>query len=156
MPSTSEHLRTLIDSWPEQPSGSNAAQLLEVAEALLDGGDQDRHLWIDWLETTSRPDYLTSLENAKTRNRWADASLKAIRASRYDLHTMMRRRVSEHPDKILFRELEDDGTIDWSWQVIWRRVRSFAASFLKHRGDGPVSLSSRQIRLTVPAAILPV
>lgn len=131
----SEHLRTLLYRWAEQPSADCAVELLTEAVAELEQPGEDIKLWVDWLESTSRPAYLTALPDAEHRNCWADASVKAVRASHYDLHTMMSQRVNEHPEKTLFRELEGDTVSDWSWQVVWRRVRAYAAAFLAERGD---------------------
>jgi long-subunit acyl-CoA synthetase (AMP-forming)/GNAT superfamily N-acetyltransferase len=135
------NVKQLLDPWRGYQSAGikgGATALLQASEAFMaqEGGDESA-FWREWLDATGRPQYLTDLPNPESRSQWADLAVGAIRKSGYGLYEMVSRRADEHPERTLFREVDGGELIDWSWEVIWRRVQSYAATLLADSSKPP-------------------
>ncbi|MGA3013330.1 MAG: GNAT family N-acetyltransferase [Bacteroidales bacterium] len=127
----------LLNRWktrnPSQHSDAELALLL-LQEAGNDLSAEkadlvDRESWIDFLDTTKKPDFLKSLKNDSARIQWAEVVFKILQHAGYNLRDMMDSRVREHSDKILFREMASPNPVEWSYEQIQRHLREIAAVF---------------------------
>ena len=99
---------------------SEAQALLNFVDSIITSGQGesiDSELWHDYLNTTGRPEFLTSLDTPVARSQWADLMFGIVDASQYTLLTMMQQRVREHPVRALFRELNNGPSL-WSYEQV--------------------------------------
>ena len=87
-----------------------------------------RPVWHDYLNITRRPDFLSNLESHEARLQWADCMFRIVDLSRYTLRDMLEQRVNEHPQRLLFREV-DNGHSQWSYQQVFSYMKKIAAVF---------------------------
>ena len=85
-------------------------------------------LWHEYLNITRRPDFLNNLGSHEVRLQWADCMFRIVDLSRYSLRDMLEQRVSEHPQRLLFREV-DNGHSQWSYQQVFSYMKKIAAVF---------------------------
>ena len=129
-------LLTLLEPFrtPADPQGSHhpgALALLARVGNILDSGHValiNRVLWHDYLDTTRRPDFLSSLGSDEARLQWAGQVFRIVDCSRYNLRNMLEQRVHEHPQRLLFREA-DNGHTQWSYRQVFSYMKKIAAVF---------------------------
>ena len=127
----------LISQWKEKVSSEKgdpdlAMLLLEEAESILanqHAGQEERTVWIDFLDTTKKPEFLKSLKDDSARIRWTEVVFKILQYTDYSLSDMMDSRVREHPGKTLFREMTSTNPVEWSYEQIQRHLYEIAAVF---------------------------
>ncbi|MCB2213570.1 GNAT family N-acetyltransferase [bacterium] len=142
---TLSQLTDHLAAWASRPEDSD--QRTSLASAVLDAAadtlddvddpvtDQQRDMLIQFLEDTSRPDYLEALPDDDARHRWSDVALSAVERSGYTLETMLNARVREIPSQTYFEELKPGDSIRWSYAQVQRRVQAITAVFLRDSGD---------------------
>ena len=110
---------------------TEARALLAYVVDILESGQRElisNPLWHDYLNVTRRPDFLNSLGSHEVRLQWADHMFRIVDFSQYTLHNMLEQRVSEHPQRLLFREA-DNGKSQWSYQQVFSYMKKIAAVF---------------------------
>jgi len=110
---------------------SEAQALLSFVDGIISSGQVESissEFWHDYLNITRRPEFLTSLDSAEARGQWADHMFRIVDASKYTLLTMLEQRVSEHPKRPLFREV-DSGPSLWSYEQVFAYMKKLAAVF---------------------------
>lgn len=137
MSTPAEQLALLLNPWRDPASfdataGSveKARDLLELVEGLLNEGGVGAvptATWHAYLEHTRHPDFLTTLPDAATRDRWAETTFTICEGLNFGLGHLLTQREARHPKRILFRELSESGGGQWDYTGILRRVRSVAA-----------------------------
>ncbi|MCP4044381.1 MAG: AMP-binding protein, partial [Gammaproteobacteria bacterium] len=108
-----------------------AQALLACVEKLVDSGqseDISPKIWHDYLNISGRPGFLKGLESHKDCYRWADLMFGIVDSSKYTLQTMFEQRVEEHPERLLFREV-DKGALLWSYEQVFAQMKKIAAAF---------------------------
>ncbi len=108
-----------------------AQALLVFVENILAAAQQDeisQSLWHQYLDATGRPDFLGALETHEARCRWANCMFHIIDMSQYSLLKMFEQRVSEHPERALFRELDKAVSL-WSYAKVFAYIKKIAAVF---------------------------
>ena len=108
-----------------------AQALLSCVDNIMASGQSEsihKELWHDYLNTTGRPEFLTSLGSAEARSQWADLMFGIVDASQYTLLTMLQQRVREHPVRPLFRELNNRPSL-WSYEQVFAYMKKIAAAF---------------------------
>ncbi|HPS62508.1 MAG TPA: GNAT family N-acetyltransferase [Bacteroidales bacterium] len=136
-------LHDLLARWKKQESpsgapGKPAASLLKAALKLIEQGrtgDLSRNEWIDFLETTRMPAFLTALGSGEARKQWTEVVFTILQHTGYDLRDMMEQRVARHPNHILFRDMSSPLPIEWSYEQIYRHLKEIAALF--HASSSP-------------------
>ena len=116
----------------ETRSAKSATDNLLLVESLIDPANRDslkNTTWHEWLNLTSRPEFLQSLASREQRYRWADLVFKVIRQSNYTLETMLSQRISEHPKRILFQDMSAKTPARWTYEQIGRHIREIATVF---------------------------
>lgn len=117
----------------------SAMQLLEEAESIrpqkMDA--VSREVWIDFLDTTKKSDYLESLKDDGARLRWTEVVFRILQHTGYGLRDMLESRVNEHPDRIFFREMTAPSPVEWSYEQIHRHLREIAAVFYHSAKTAP-------------------
>lgn len=125
-------LQDLLDAWLADPTPPAALALLEEAEKILAAGAVGLvapELWHLYLNETRRTVFLRALPDAPARERWAETTFPVIRATDFGLEALLRQRVAEHPHRTLFEEMEAGDLRSWSYEAIYRRIRTIAAVF---------------------------
>jgi long-chain acyl-CoA synthetase len=121
----------------------SASALLTNAEELIRAGaPTEDSVWHDYLDQTSKPPFLRALPDAAARERWAESAFAAIRRSSYSLRTMLERRVSSHPDRILFEDRREVDSPSWSYAAVAAYTRAIAGLFLGCFGTPRVAIFS--------------
>ncbi|MFH1276960.1 MAG: GNAT family N-acetyltransferase [Candidatus Eisenbacteria bacterium] len=120
-------------------AAGDALRLLEAAERLIASGaaEGEPGFWHDYLDRTRRSAFLRALPDDEGRGRWAETAVAAIEASDYRLETLMEQRLRAHPDRVLFQEGIGGGARRWTYAQAARRIRSYAAVFLKETEGAP-------------------
>ena len=110
---------------------TEAHTLLNFVDDILKSDQYElisREVWHDYLDTTRRPDFLCNLDSHEARLQWADLMFRIVDFSRYSLRNMLEQRVNEHPQRLLFREV-DNGHSQWSFQQVFSYMKKIAAVF---------------------------
>jgi len=130
----------VLQAWRDGMSAQQAIEALDEAATLLEENLNDPAIWHFWLDETRHPDFLESLPDTRSRHRWCDLAVSAIRLSNYTLETLLDQRVERHPDLPLFRTgTEADGQ-QWSYAAVRRRSRAFAAAVAQLNDQPRVAL----------------
>jgi long-subunit acyl-CoA synthetase (AMP-forming) len=122
------------------PSPGQALGLLEAVQELLGSGraaEVPAPEWHRYLDLTRRPSFLQALPDREARYAWADTTFELIPLSGYGLETMVTQRATEHPERALFQEFAGAEARTWSYEVVSRRLRTLAATFLTAVPEGP-------------------
>lgn len=109
-----------------------AVKLLESMETLLESREVDqlnRSELLDYLYWTAKPSFLTSLQDLRTCNRWAETTFQLIRQTVYTLEDMWVKRVEEHGERTYFQEYIEGIPTNWSYHRIYERLKQYAAVF---------------------------
>ncbi len=123
---------------------TEALELLNSAEASLDKGNSiAKSSWFDWLDVTSRPEYLIALGDIENRERWAEVVFKVIQQTEYSLKDLFEQRLKEQPLKVLFQDMASSVPTCWSYEQVNRYVRQTAAVFHRAvKGESRVAIFS--------------
>jgi long-subunit acyl-CoA synthetase (AMP-forming)/GNAT superfamily N-acetyltransferase len=111
---------------------TEAGALLTLVDKLL--SDQDSQtpindkVWHKYLDITRRPCFLNSLGTHENRLRWAGQMFRIVESSGYNLLNMLQQRVEEHPERTLFRELDNQNS-QWSYESVFAYIKKIAAAF---------------------------
>lgn len=121
-----------------EPSDEETGIPAEAAHALLDFvertissgriGEIANPHWHEYLNLTGRPRFLESLPSPEDRHRWADMMFNLVETSGYTLRKMWEQRVSEHPKRPYFRELDKQLSL-WSYEQVYAYMKKIAAAF---------------------------
>lgn len=134
-------LEESLSEWRSTPgSAPHAEAVLAAAEKLLQGGPPTSTLkeaWFAYLDETRRPAFLLALPDNETRARWAETTFPVIEHLGYGFEEMFLQRVTEHPDRALFREIEGGEPRDWSFETVHRRLRTIASVFWSTHTEPP-------------------
>jgi long-chain acyl-CoA synthetase len=140
MSDTRHTLEHGLRAWESGASPADALALLETVERLLQSGAATgvpADAWHRYLDLTRRPAFLQALPDRERRYAWAETTFELIPLSGYSLEVMLAQRLSEHPDRVLFQESWGPEARTWSYEVVARRLRAYAATFLTAEPDGP-------------------
>lgn len=110
-----------------------ADRMLQAARDLLAGGGVAGLPAEDWrrfLGVTRHPRFLTALPDDAARTAWAETVFTVVEEIRFTLGDLLDQRCAEIPDRVLFQDLQEQGTGAWTYKQVRRRVRSTAAVFL--------------------------
>ncbi len=116
-----------------------AMRLLHEAGSLFLANEAnlvEREVWLDFLDTTKKKDFLKALRDDDARMQWAEVVFKILQHTNYCLQDMVDSRVREHPERILFREMGSLNAVEWSYEQIQRHLREVAAVFY-HSAKAP-------------------
>jgi len=108
-----------------------AEEILELALSSSNTKKYSNTIWHQYLELTSRPDFLSSLKTDDSRKRWAESTFQIIKKSQYKLEDMFRFRAHNIGERILFREFGSVSGNRWNYSHVYDRIRAFASVFLK-------------------------
>lgn len=130
---------------PPDPSGSSRAFPGTGVEALADlsateaaaralvrpvRDPEERATWAAWLDATSRPAYLGSLDD-EGRGRWGETVLRVLDALAFGLGDLFEQRVAVLGTHPLFVERGGGAPRTWSYEKIARRIERIAATLLR-------------------------
>jgi long-chain acyl-CoA synthetase len=90
----------------------------------------EKSFWSEFLNVTYMPDFLELLPDENARNQWAEKSLEIIRKTNFNLLDMFSQRTSRHPEKVLFRQVTEGNSIDWTYEKIFSYTKEIAAAIL--------------------------
>ncbi|MCP4725372.1 MAG: long-chain fatty acid--CoA ligase [bacterium] len=112
-------------------SYTSAIRILEAAEDILDKTDKVSERTVKvlkrYLKLTGANSYIRALTNLEERNRWAESTFKAILRSNYTLESLFEDRVRSQGEKTLFQEFSGSIQVNWSYERIFKRIKSIAA-----------------------------
>ena len=91
--------------------------------------ETSRATWFGFLNETAKPLFLRNLDMAG-RNRWTSVVFKVLQHTQYSLNDMMKQRVDEHPQQLLFKDMSVTPAVDWTYEQIYRHMREIAAMIL--------------------------
>jgi long-chain acyl-CoA synthetase len=141
-------IESLLAEWRSEKQGKNlnselAPKILEVAESICGKGEINtihREFWIDFLDTTKKPEFLKALNSPEARDRWAEVVFSVLQVINYSLRDMMESRVTEHPSRVLFRDMSPAVPIDWTYEQIFRHLKEIATVFYQHTPSPRVAI----------------
>ncbi len=138
----------LLNRWNSIATGDSSAR--ETASRILLDGESiarngralsPREQWINFLETTRMPAFLTSLGSDEERIRWSELAFQVLQKTNYTLLDMMEQRVKQHPGKVLFRDMTGAASVEWTYEQIYRHIREIAAVLhISVKGEPRVAL----------------
>ena len=85
-----------------------------------------RETWFEFLNETGKPVYLRTLDPGQ-RELWAEVVFGILQETQYTLDDLMKQRVSEHPQQVLFKDMSGTQNVDWTYEQIYRHLREIAA-----------------------------
>ncbi|MCX6287236.1 MAG: AMP-binding protein [Bacteroidetes bacterium] len=88
----------------------------------------NRESWMEFLDETSRSLFLSSLDAAR-RNQWANTVFRVLQMTQYSLNDLVKQRVNEHPQQVLFKDMSVSPNVDWTYEQIYRHLREISAVF---------------------------
>ncbi len=119
----------------ESLTEQEAMDLLQwVEEALKKEGVKaiSRQQWLNYLEETRHPRFLTALPGHDEALRWAETTFRLVEDLGFNLGDLLDQRTEKQPDHVLFQDLSETSGGSWSYRQIQQRVQSNAAVFLKY------------------------
>ncbi len=130
-------LETILENWKKQSENQTDTEnlavrvLTETASVFNMKRDHfiSRTTWLDYLNTTKKQDFLHALGSDALREKWAEWAFRIIQISNYSLRDMMEQRITEHPDRILFKEMSSPYSTDWTYEQVFRHLKEIAAFF---------------------------
>ncbi len=138
-------MEALLDQWkksePSPVSGQAlATSILETAGRLILENrvhEPSRETWLDFLDTSRMPSFLTALGDDGKRREWTRTVFAILQHTGYSLRDLMEQRVARHPHQILFRDMTPAVPVEWSYEQIDRHLREIAALFLRSVRESP-------------------
>ncbi len=110
--------------------------LIENAEKIITECT-DNKLLQDFLDISSKSNFLQSLETRENRLRWSELAFKIIQKTEYGLLNMLEQRVAEHPNKVLFQDMSGTNTIRWTYQQVYSGLQEIAAFIYSLKKENP-------------------
>ncbi len=141
----SSELGHLLSQWEAgNTSEQVASEILSVVQVELSSTPRatDHYSWQRFLSISRKPPFLTALPNAQAREQWFATVLQIIDFINFNLGDLLRQRVTENPDGILFRQFSAEDEDAWSYSQIMDRVRSTAALFWRDGAEPTLSSSA--------------
>lgn len=129
-------LRKLISPFEDHDSLHDdlpglARSLLNLVGELLAAGQSGQispGLWHEYLNVTGKSKFLASLDSPLARSQWAGHIFELIDTSSYSLRKMFEQHINEHPNRLLFRQLNSHGS-QWSYAQVFDYMKRAAAAF---------------------------
>ena len=137
-------LERLEGTGPAARLGVDAAlEILAVAERALPSGFVSPADWHRYLDLTRKKGFLLALPDAAARERWAETTFEAIRASGYSLAVLLEQRVAAHPDRVFLQVSPRPEAPRWTYSQVARRLRGYAAALaLASPGTARVAIAA--------------
>ncbi len=129
-----------LENWLNSQSPKDVAKLLECLYNQLKNNKLDtfeRKELLDFLDHTSKPVFLTALEGEQQRLQWAEVVFKILQLTDFKFKDLFEQRVSEHPGRILFKDMSTDFPAKWTYDQVYKLTRELAALFLKTADFSP-------------------
>jgi long-chain acyl-CoA synthetase len=141
-------IETLLAEWKSKVRGKTSEedlslQILDTAESIVAEGtinNLDRKFFLEFLDTTKKPEFLKALGNPTARERWVEVVFSVIQSINYNVRDMLQAGVEKHPGRILFREISSSRPIDWTYEQISRHIREIATVFYQSSTTPRVAL----------------
>ena len=142
--STPLRLKQLLSEWqqssPKSGSGKHLSrQIMGLTSELIKSNshtDLNKSFWIDWLNITSKTQFLSSLKKEDLNN-WAQLAFILIQHTQFSFRDLMELRVREHPRKLLFREISGSTSSQWSYEHIHQHIQEIATLFYSLHSEAP-------------------
>ncbi|NPA67506.1 MAG: GNAT family N-acetyltransferase [Chlorobi bacterium] len=77
------------------------------------------------------------LKTEEEKNKWLNMVLCGIKDTQYGLLSMIKQRVKEHPDKILFKGKRKSQNFEWTYEQVFHSVKETAAFIYKIKPEKP-------------------
>ena len=106
------------------------SEIFNVTSIIIDKNSLSEipdSIWHEWLNISGNTFFLRHLSSMNQENQWSEQAFKIIEHSNYTLLRMFRQRVEKFQDKTLFRDMGGDIPAEWSYGVIFRKVKEIAA-----------------------------
>jgi len=99
-------------------------------------GIVSRETWFEFLNETGKSRFLRNLD-AASRNRWAEMVFTILRNTQYSFNDLMKQRVDEHPQQLLFKDMSVSPTVEWTYEQIYRHMAEISAVFCLAANEEP-------------------
>jgi len=119
---------------------SSGPAILRWAEDVLDSHAPDDiapQTWHEYIEATSRPEFLKNLPDREHRDRWAQTIFRAILISNYTLQDLLGDRVRHCPNRVFLQETKGPSPESWTYAMTARRLRLIATAFISAAPEEP-------------------
>ncbi|MBN2105134.1 GNAT family N-acetyltransferase [bacterium] len=144
-PDQLKNMTTLLTDWKNanfQNKGPKelSQRILSIMEETIQSNQEPpfpRKLWHDLLDITGKSGFLQSLPDRDLQYRWAEAVFNIIRISQFTLNDMFNQRVKNHPQRILFNEINGQESTTWTYEQIHRHILEIAAVFYSSVDQSP-------------------
>jgi len=93
--------------------------------------------WPEYLRRTRKPAFLSKLKSDEDRHKWAEHCFIILQKSNFGFLDLMQQRVSEHGDKVLFRDVRAGRNIRWTYRQAFNRMTETAALIRRIQADKP-------------------
>ncbi|MCF6364641.1 MAG: GNAT family N-acetyltransferase [Bacteroidales bacterium] len=120
-------LNDLPDIIKKDFTNKEATNIISSAKKeLLEGKINTKYLYI-FLNYTGKINFLCSLKSQKKREEWANLVFEIIQKTEYSLLSMIKQRVDEHPEKILFKDRSKPRVVEWTYKQVFHHIKEIAA-----------------------------
>lgn len=102
----------------------------------IEGGNIPAESLRAYLDITRNPLFLSGLQSREDRYRWADSCFAAIKQVNYNFKSLLDARVSSHPERTLFKTIENSEETAYSYARVYNTAKLMAALFYR-LSDGP-------------------
>ncbi|MCD4791764.1 MAG: GNAT family N-acetyltransferase [Bacteroidales bacterium] len=85
--------------------------------------------YFSFLNATRKSSFLRGLGSFENRNKWAELVFKIIQKTEFSLLDLIKQRVDEHPDKVLFNDRSTSRPVEWTYKQVFHKLKEIA-SFL--------------------------
>jgi long-chain acyl-CoA synthetase len=90
-----------------------------------------------FLNLSSQQYFIKCISEMNLKEKWLDTVFLAIQLSNYCLLNLFEYKTTQHPSKILFRELKNQNQLAWSYKNISIYIKQIAATFYMLSNNNP-------------------
>ncbi len=132
-----KELKEYIKKSNKYLSAKNSLKIIEQCEQSLIENKLSKEDYFTFLNYSRKVSFLKSLNTAENRNRWAELVFKIIQKTDFSLLDIIQQRVSEHPEKILFKERSKPQLTEWTYKQVLHHMKEIAAFIYSIKADNP-------------------
>lgn len=108
-------------------SNYDSILILNQCEEAFNKDSLKKEEYLSFLNFSKKSPFLENLKTNKNRDRWAGLVFKIIQKTEFDLLNIIEQRVSEHPDKILFKDYSTTINSEWTYKQAFHYMKEIAS-----------------------------
>lgn len=100
-------------------------------------GNHDKSYWKQFLNITSKSDYLKYLKTEKNREKWIEFVFKIIQFTEYGLLDLIEQRTLELSDQVLFADRSKAVPVHWNYRQVLHKIKDIAGFIYSLKQSDP-------------------